>query len=114
MEKNRINYKLVNILLGLLIFYFVLITSNYWGGFIRKLFSIMMPFLLAFIFAYVLYPFVRKLEEKGVRKNIALISVIAVVLLIVAGLLWVTVPVVYDQLISFTKTVTGRCSPLSK
>lgn len=105
MEKNRINYKLVNILLGLLIFYFVLITSNYWGGFIRKLFSIMTPFLLAFIFAYVLYPFVRRLEERGVRKNIALISVIAVVLLIVAGLLWVTVPVVYDQLISFTKTV---------
>lgn len=105
MNKEHINYKLVNALLLLLIFYVVLITSSYWGGLIRKIFSIMTPFILAFIFAYILRPFVKKLEEKGVRRPLALLSVILIVLLIIIGLVWVTVPVVYDQLISFTKTV---------
>lgn len=105
MKREHINYKLVNILLLILIAYFILITSNYWGGMIGKIFSIMTPFILAFIFAYILYPFVRRLEEKGVRKPLALLAVIAVVLLIIVGLVWITVPVVYDQLLSFTKTV---------
>ena len=105
MKKEHINYKLVNILLVLLIFYLVLLTSGYWWGFIRKIFSIMMPFIIAFIFAYILRPFVKKLEDKGVRRPIALLSVVLIVLLIVIGLVGITVPVVYDQLISFTKTV---------
>ena len=105
MKKEHINYKLVNILLALLIFYLVLLTSGYWWGFIRKIFSIMMPFIIAFIFAYILRPFVKKLEDKGVRRPLALLSVVLIVLLIVVGLVGITVPVVYDQLISFTKTV---------
>ncbi|MCI8589030.1 MAG: AI-2E family transporter [Bacilli bacterium] len=106
MKKEHINYKLVNVLLLLLICYIILITSGYWGGLIRKIFSIMTPFMLAFVFAYILRPFVKKLEDKGVRRPIALLSVVLIVLLIIIGLVWVTVPVVYDQLISFTKTVT--------
>ena len=105
MKKEHINYKLVNTLLLLLIFYLILITSGYWGSFIRKIFDIMLPFIIAFAFAYILRPFVKKLESKGVRRPIALLSVVAIVLIIIIGLVWITVPVVYDQLISFTKTV---------
>lgn len=104
-EPEHVNYKLVNTLLVLLIIYLILITSSYWGGMISKIFSIMTPFMIAFAFAYILHPFVKRLEKKGVRRPIALLSVVIIVLLIAVGLVWLTVPVVYEQLISFTKTV---------
>ncbi len=106
MKKEHISYRLLNLLMLMAVVYLVLNTSNYWGTFIAKVFSTLMPFLLAFAFAYILHPFVERLERKGVRRPLALLSVILVVLFIVVGLVWLTVPVVYDQLISFTKTVT--------
>lgn len=106
MKKERINYQLLNLLLLMAIIYLVFKTSNYWGTFLVRIANISMPFLIAFGFAYILHPFVERLERKGVRRPLALLSVVLVVLLILVGLIWLTVPVVYDQLISFTKTVS--------
>lgn len=103
---KKINYKLVNLLLIMIIAYIIISTSGYWGGIILKIFNILVPFILAFVFAYILHPFVKKLEAKGVRKNLALVLVIIIVLGLIVGLMWITVPVVYEQLIAFSKTIT--------
>lgn len=105
MKSDRVNYKLLNLLLIVVMVCIVFMTSNYWGGLIKKVFSICLPFILAFVFAYVLHPFVKKLEKKGVRRSIALAVVVSVVFLLLAGILFATIPVIYDQLISFTKTI---------
>ena len=56
---TRINYRLVNTLLLMSIVYIIVVTSNYWSGIILKVFNIIIPFLFAFIFAYILNPFVK-------------------------------------------------------
>ena len=110
---NKINYKLVNTLLLLAIIYIIVISSNYWGSILLKIFNILVPFLLAFVFAYILNPFVKKLEAKGIRRGLALIFVVLIVLGLLVGLLWLTVPVVYEQLIAFSKTITEVITDLS-
>lgn len=110
---NKINYRLVNLLLLMATIYIVIATSNYWSGIIFKIVSILTPFLLAFIFAYILHPFVKKLEAKGVRKGLALILVIVIVFALLIGLLWLTLPAIYGQLIAFSKTVTQVIGDIS-
>lgn len=111
--ENKVNYRLVNLLLLMAIIYIIIATSNYWGGIILKTFNIIMPFLLAFILAYILDPFVKKLEDKGIRRSLALILVVLIVLGLLIGLMWITVPIIYDQLIAFSKTITKVISDLS-
>ena len=106
MFKNKINYNLVNLLLLMGIIYIVIITSGYWSGIIIKIFNIVLPFLIAFALAYVLHPFVIKLENKGVRRPLALGAVIFIFLLIIVTLLWITLPAIYDQLVAFSKNIT--------
>ena len=106
MKNEKLNYKLINILVFILILYIAIISSNYWFGIIGKIVSIFFPFALAFVLAYVLHPFVKKLEAKGVRRSLALVTVVAVVFLILIGIVSTTIPVIYDQLISFTRTIT--------
>jgi len=110
---NKLNYRLVNTLLLMAIIYIVVATSDYWGGIILRVFNILVPFLLAFVFAYILNPFVKKLEEKGVRRSLALIFVVLIVLGLLIGLLWITVPTIYDQLIAFSKTITQVMNDVS-
>lgn len=110
---NKLNYRLVNTLLLMAIIYIIVATSDYWSGIILKIFNILVPFLLAFVFAYILNPFVKKLEEKGIRRSLALVFVILVVFGLLIGLLWITLPAIYDQLIAFSKTVTQVISDVS-
>lgn len=110
---NKLNYRLVNTLLLMAIIYIIVATSNYWGGIILRIFNILVPFLLAFVFAYILNPFVKKLEEKGVRRSLALVFVVLVVLSLLIGLLWITLPTIYDQLIAFSKTITEVINDIS-
>lgn len=110
---NKLNYRLVNTLLLMAIIYIVVATSGYWGGIILKIVHIITPFLLAFVFAYVLNPFVKKLEDKGVRRSLALVLVILIVLGLLVGLLWITVPAIYEQLVAFSKMVTQVITDVS-
>lgn len=110
---NRLNYKLVNTLLLMAIIYIIVATSSYWGRIILKIFHILIPFLLAFIFAYILNPFVKKLEEKGVRRNLSLVLVILIVFGLLIGLLWFIVPSIYEQLVYFSKNITQVITDIS-
>lgn len=111
--KDKISYKLVNTLLIMAIIYIIVNTSNYWSGIITKVFNIILPFFLAFVLAYILHPFVKKLENKGVRRSLALTAVIFIFFAIIVGLLWITLPAIYDQLISFSKTISKALTNIS-
>ncbi|MDD6879610.1 MAG: AI-2E family transporter [bacterium] len=103
MIKNKLNYKLLNILMIGIIAYLGIITYPVWGSLLSKIFGILLPFIISFAIAYALYPIVRKLEEKGVREKIAIGSVIIAVFCIIILLFSITVPLVYEQLISLSK-----------
>ncbi len=106
MYKNKINYLLVNILLIAVLVWLAINTSGYWLGFIVKVFDVALPFLLAFVFAYVLDPFVKFLEKKGVRKNLAIAIIIVILIAAVVGILWITLPMVYEQLLLFANSLS--------
>lgn len=105
MFKDKLNYKLLNVLILGLIIYLALITMGYWGGLISTLISIIMPFLVAFGIAYSFYPIVKKLRKKGLSNALSVTIVSVSVIFIIVGLIVITVPLVYDQLILLSKTV---------
>jgi len=113
MFKDRLNYKLLNILIFSVIIYIALITMNYWGGVISTILKLALPFVISFAVAYSLYPLVKKLEDKGVRKGLAVALVTVMILAFIIALVVVTVPLVYEQLITLTKMISEVAADIS-
>lgn len=105
MFKDKLNFKLLNLLILLVIVYIAISTIPWWGGIILKLLSVIFPFVISFAIAYAFYPLVRKLENKGVRKTLAVTLVVVVATCFILGLVAITVPLVYDQLITLSKLI---------
>ena len=111
--KDKLNFRLLNTLILMGIIYIVIATSGYWSGIIFKIINIILPFFFAFVLAYILHPFVKRLEAKGVRRSLALTTVIVVFFLIIVAILGLTLPAIYDQLVSFSKTITKALTNIS-
>ena len=114
MFKDRLNYKLLNILILVVIIYFGLITFNYWGWIITKTVAILTPFLIAFGIAYAFYPIVKKLKKKGLSNTLAVTIVSGTVIFILLALILITVPLVYDQLVLLSQSIGEVMNDLSR
>ena len=115
--KEKINYKLVNISLCILIVYLIYLTRDFWFGIINVFTEIAFPFLIAFAIAYALYPIVSYLRRKNISKGFAIFIVLATFLLIFGFLLYLITPVfmeqigsVFDGIISFFKELSFKYS----
>ena len=62
MKKTNLNYKLANTALIMLIIFLMYQARGLWNGIFDKLFSIFIPSLIAFTFAYALYPYTQYLR----------------------------------------------------
>lgn len=113
MFKDKLNFSLLNLLILLVIFYIIMNTVNLWGGVISKLISIISPFLISFAIAYSLYPLVRKLKEKGVRKSLAVTLVVVLISSLFFCVVLITVPLVYDQIITLSKLISEVITEVS-
>lgn len=113
MFQNRLNYRLLNILLLMLVAYIGVSTIGVWGSILGRLVGVVFPFILAFAIAYSLAPFVRFLERKGVRKQIAILLVVVALVLLAVALVSITLPLIYEQLILFSKMVVQVIQDLS-
>ncbi len=113
MFKDKLNFKLLNLLILLVIFYIVISTVNLWGEVISKLISIISPFAISFAIAYSMYPLVRKLQEKGVRKNLAVTLIVVLISSLIFGLILITIPLVYDQIIILSRLISEVVSDIS-
>ena len=60
--KNKINFKLVNFALISLRIFLLYQTGYLWIGVVSKLYKIAKPFMIAFVIAYALYPFLKYME----------------------------------------------------
>jgi len=114
MYKDKLNYKLLNILIICAIIFLGITTFDYWVGIVQKIFNLIFPFFIAFIIAYALSPIVRKIESKGVRKNLAVAIVVFIVVAIFATLIGITIPIIYEQLIALSKNLGTIVSDASK
>ena len=112
MFKNKLNYKLLNVLILAVIVYIALLTSNYWMIIVKKIASIAIPFIIAFAIAYSFYPLVKKLRSKGLSNGVAVTIVSGSVILIFTVLLLVTIPVLYDQLVTLSQSLAAVISDI--
>ena len=69
MIKNKVDFKLINLALIAFIAYILYQTSNFWLGTVNKVISVLSPLFIAFILAYVLYPYFKYLQTKGIPKG---------------------------------------------
>lgn len=113
MSSDKLNFKLLNLLIILVICYLVVSTFNWWGGVIERFISIIFPFIVAFAIAYALYPIVRKLMDKGVRKTLAVSFVVVLMSSLIIGLIIITIPVVYEQTIILSRLIAEVTSNVS-
>ncbi len=117
MLKNKLDYKLLNTAIIMVIIFLLYQTGNLWMGILGKIGSIIFPFFLAFIFAYALYPVLKYLESKKIPKGIALTIIIATLLLLVGLVIAIIVPMIFKELpslfsgiISFIKEISTKFS----
>ena len=61
--KGKINYKYINILMIFGIIYLLFLMKDLWIGVVLKIIGILLPFVIAFAIAYVLYPFLKYLTN---------------------------------------------------
>lgn len=113
MSNDKLNFKLLNLLIILVICYLVVSTFNWWGGVIERFISIIFPFIVAFAIAYAFYPIVRKLMDKGVRKTLAVSFVVVLISSLIIGLIIITIPVVYEQTIILSRLIAQVTSNIS-
>ena len=113
MFKNSVNYKLLNILILCGIMYIGVSTIDYWFSLLVKLFNLIFPYILAFIIAYAFSPIVRLLQRKGVNKTLSVFIVVLGVFGVIAGLIGLTVPLIYEQLLNLTESTKEIIGDLS-
>lgn len=113
MFKDKMNYKLLNVLVFAAIVYLCILTHSVWGMIISKILSIVMPFIIAFGIAFSFYPIVRKLRKKGLSNSLAVTIVAGSVILIIAILLLITLPLVYDQVVLLAQSVSEVMKDIS-
>lgn len=70
------------------------------GLFLHMVSSILLPFVVALIAAYFLDPAADKLEDLGISRCIATITITSLFFLVVAGIAILITPLLYDQFIS--------------
>ena len=105
MFDNKLNYRIINLAALVVLLYVLTNSVGLWWGIVAKIIHVLAPFIVGFAFAYAFTPLVKWIEKKGVPKSIALVIVILVIVLLLVALLWVTLPMLYDQLSLFAKSI---------
>ncbi len=105
MIKEKLDYKLINLAVIALIIYLMYHTGNLWLGIIAKFSKIAFPFFLAFVVAYALYPFLKFLTDRKIPKPLAVGIVLFVILGMLAVLIGLVAPLLFDQIISLLSSL---------
>lgn len=110
---EKVNYKLLNILIIIAIICLLYFIRGLWIGIVAKIFGIVAPFVLAFCLAYVIYPLVRKLMEAGSPKWLAILTVCILGFGSIFLIIMLTVPLLYEQILLFLSNISMFLSDLS-
>lgn len=111
--ENKINYKLINILLIILIVCLLYAIRGLWLGVIEKLLAVFFPFLVAFAVAYALYPYCKKIEGYGLPKWLAMGVIYFILLGFLVIMCMTVVPLFYDQVVLFLSNISAVITDIS-
>ena len=105
MLKDKLDYKLLNCAIIMVIIYLLYRTGNLWLGIIGKIWNLSFPFLLAFVIAYALYPIVSYLKTKGIPKVLSIILIVIVLFTVLTIFGVIVVPLLFNQLSSLFSSI---------
>ena len=105
MLKNKLDFKLINLALIVLIIFLMYQTSNIWLGLLSISLSILGPLFFGFIIAYALHPYLKFLMDHKVPKSLALVIVVFTVLVVLGLIIGLAVPLVFNQLSSLFNSI---------
>lgn len=105
MLKNKIDFKLINAALIVLIIFLMYQTSNLWVGIFDKLVAIITPLLIAFVLAYALYPLLKYFNNHKIPKPLGILIIISGVLLILIFFVISVFPLLFSQLTSLFSAI---------
>lgn len=111
---TKINNKLINIALIVLIIYFVYQTGHLWLGITIKIMDIFTPFLFAFAGAYALYPFLNKMINKGLPKWLGVTIIIIAILILISVVIFIISTMLVSQLSNLFSSILEFIKTLSK
>lgn len=100
MFKDKLNYKIVNVLLLVIIIYLLYQMGYLWMGLTDKAIAIIGPFFIAFAIAYALSPAVNYLTRKKIPKAVAILSIVGLFVGILTLLVILIAPMLVSQSIS--------------
>ena len=116
MLKNKLDYKLLNLLIIALIVFLVYKTSPLWGRILQTIISIIIPFLIAFAIAYALHPFLQRMMDKKIPKWLGVVIIVFFVLALITLVVYLVTTILlgevsslYDNIMAFiTKLESGE------
>jgi len=111
--KERLNFKLLNVLIIIAIVCLLYSIKGLWLGLVTRIFSIVAPFILAFAIAYVIYPLVKKLINAGAPKWLAILTVCILGIGSILIIILLTVPILYEQILLFLSNISVFLSDIS-
>ena len=114
MFSNKLNYKLINLAALMLFLYFGFSNIEVWWDVFSTTASVFLPFIIAFAFAYAVTPILNFLISKGLKKKLAVLIITISAILLVVSLFVITLPLVYDQLVSLSKILLEISSDFGK
>lgn len=105
MLKNKLDYKLLNCAIIMLIIYLIYNTGSLWLGIIGKIWKLSFPFLFAFAIAYALYPIVDYLKSKKIPKLLSIIFIVVVIFTLLIVFSVMVFPLLFNQLSSLFNSI---------
>ena len=98
MIKNKLDYKLLNCAIIMLIIYLLYQTGNLWLGILGKIWSVSFPFLIGFVIAYALYPFLKFLTDNNIPKGLGILIIVVILVSVIALFGIMVFPLLFGQL----------------
>lgn len=114
MLKNKLNFKLVNVALVVLIVFLLYKTGHLWMGVTNKILQIFIPFLFAFAIAYAVHPFLQKMIDKKIPKWLGITIIIFIILSLASLVIYLIATVMLGQLSSLFSSIIEFISSLGK
>ena len=105
MIKNKIDFKLINIALIMLIIFLMYQTGSLWIGIFDKVIKMIMPLFISFVLAYALYPLLCFFTKHKVPKGIGIAIIFVILLCIIIFFVFSVFPLLFEQLISLFNTI---------
>lgn len=98
LSETSVIKSLSSLVLIIVIFYLLSNSSDVWGGWLALIFQAFKPFLIGFLIAYILSPFVEMVEHIVKKRALAILIVILLFISIITVVILIAIPSIFVEI----------------